>query len=187
MDLASGLCWAVMACCTTVNDVSLRLQMGVSGTCSGTAVARDVILTAEHCITEMPVSFINDQPVVTIETERDGADHVLIRVGGVEFSKWAKLGPPLKQGDDIKWVGNPAGEPDMYRKGYVVRATSEVIHIDAPGFAGDSGSGFFNKRDRLVGVLSGAERWWNYEGFDFQLITAYPLAFTPEQIEKMTR
>lgn len=193
MSVTGVFCWALFAVCTQVSymparldvgDVALRLDM-TGGTCSGTAVAKDVILTAAHCLQEEnSLSFVNNIPVVTIETIEDGSDHVLIRISGLEFKRWAKIGPLPEQADRVRWIGNPDGLSNMYREGYIVRVDKERIYIDAQGWMGDSGAGLFNDRGRLVGVLSGVEGW-ELAHFSFQLTVAYPLNFTPEQLKKM--
>ena len=185
MGITGLLFGAVLACCSTIsqiNEAALTLKFGTT-TCSGTAVGRDMILTATHCI-DTPLSFVDDKPVVAVETVNDGRDHSLIRVTGIQFKTWAKLGPTPKQGDPIRWIGNPAEEQDMYRVGYVVRTTKTEVLLDARIFEGDSGAGLFNKHGELVAVMSGI-RWWSNGQVSLQFGSAFPLEFTSKQLSQM--
>jgi hypothetical protein len=183
LALLSGCC-----CATTDTAKSLSLKLKFTSTiCTGTPVQKDVILTAAHCTDkDRPLSFVGDIPVVTVETVTDGKDHVLIRVSGIEFKKWAAFGPSPTQADKLWWVGNPAGLENMYREGYVVRATKEQIYFDAKGFMGDSGAGIFDTQGRLVAVMSGFEYWSDgVSGILFDMSVAFPFAFTEEQWKQM--
>lgn len=65
----------------------------------------------------------------------------------------------MKQGDRVRWFGSPAGQPDMYREGYVVRSLDGEVLIDAPVFGGDSGGGVFSIKGELVAVVV-SNRYW---------------------------
>lgn len=160
-------------------DAALRLEME-RGVCSGTAVGKDLILSAEHCIADNRLLRVNGQPAYALEMVKDGKDHVLIRVT-MAFTSWAKVKPGAAQGDAVTWWGNPAGEASVYREGYVSRARTDEVWIDAHGFGGDSGSGLLNARGEVVEVLSGIRTWRDFSGNSFSMIVAFPLAFSAEQ------
>lgn len=173
--------------CTHAGDlrpVALRLTLEGGGHCSGTAVGPQLVLTASHCLDVGRIVAIDDREAYALRVIHDGRDHALVRVS-VTFRRWAALGPAMQQGDRVRWIGNPAGEPDMYREGYVVRAHTDEVLIDGPSFAGDSGAGLFDSRGRLVGVLLGGKWWQSRGGAVFAVTLAYPLAFTPEQWAEM--
>ena len=66
----------------------------------------------------------------------------------------AKRGERPRQGDRVRWWGNPVGEPNVYREGYVARADGDVLVIAAQICKGDSGAGLFNDRGEVVGIIS---------------------------------
>lgn len=178
---ALALCIALLASgCADAKpkDLALRLEFD-DGVCSGTAVAADVILSAEHCWTTGRLRKINGFPANAMEIVKDGKDHALVRVN-VNFKRWARMGPRPVQGDRLRWFGNPAGEYDVYREGYVARTNGEETWLDARGFSGDSGSGLFDSAGRVTGVLTGIKSWKNLSGLRFDMIVVYPLAFTAE-------
>lgn len=141
----------------THNDLratTLRLQFG-DVICSGTAVARDVVLTAQHCWQKTPEIRVNGQLAQVVGIGRSGKDTLALRVKGVVFEHWAMTGPQPNQGDHVRWWGNPLGLEDMYREGYVARSWSDGILIVANICRGDSGAGLFDSRGRVVGVITG--------------------------------
>lgn len=180
MTAAGVLCWLALAWCGDLAEVAKRLQFD-SGACSGTAVSRNVVLTATHCLNE-PLLEVDGVPVKTLEIVSDGNDHSFVRVD-TTFKKWATLGPPPKQGDWIRWIGNPGGEVDMYREGYIVRVRGGNTYIDAPSFGGDSGAGMFNRKGELVGVIKGFVVWMNFTS-TMTVTMASEMKFTPEQVAK---
>lgn len=165
---------------TDFHRYTLRLEFENGGICSGTSVAKDVILSAEHCWSTGRLLTINGQEAYALEMVKDGNDHVLARVT-VQFKHWATVAMRPVVGDRLRWSGNAAGERDLYREGYVSRALEDEILIDAHGFGGDSGSGLFDRKGRLVAVLSANKSWRAANGMRLDLVVAWPLAFTSEQ------
>lgn len=160
-------------------DTALRLDLEGGGVCSGTAVATDVILTAQHCTDHSPIVAINGQPARALKIVKDGHDHVLVRVT-MKFKKWARVGGSPLTGDRVRWVGMPAGLDRIYREGYVSRVYTTEIFIDAHGFNGDSGAGVFCSDGRLCGLISAGKVWTNGP-FSFAVTVLYPVAFTRAQ------
>jgi V8-like Glu-specific endopeptidase len=149
---------------------TLRLEFQ-RGICSGTAIAADVVLTASHCWSSGGMlTTVNGQPVKVKGIGRDKRDTMTIRVEGVKFEHIARLGNLPKQGDRLRWWGNPQGVPDIYRQGYVSRASQEGMIVDATICRGDSGSGLFTDDGRVVGVVTGMT---DESGCTFMI--AYPL------------
>jgi V8-like Glu-specific endopeptidase len=147
---------------------ALRLQFAES-LCSGTAIGPDLILTAQHCYGS-PLLFVNGQAVKVTHVGRDKHDTLTLRITGVTFKHWARLGPLPKQGDRIRWWGNPEGNGDIYREGYVSRADKDLLVISAPICHGDSGAGVMNDRGEVVAVVTAMS---NQYGCTFEL--SYPL------------
>lgn len=149
---------------------TLRLEFQ-RGLCSGTAIAPDVILTASHCWASGGMLVrVNGQPVTVTGIGRDKRDTMTIRVEGVTFTRFAKLGDLPAQGARVRFWGNPRGAEDVYRQGYVSRATSEGLIVDATICKGDSGAGLFTDAGRVVGVVSGMT---DLNGCTYMI--AYPL------------
>lgn len=162
-----------------IRDTSLLLTMQ-RGHCSGTAVGRNIVLSAEHCWANgNRLVAINGQEAHALKIVRDGKDHVLVRVT-TKFTRWSQMGPEPEQGDRVRWIGNPSSLRGQFREGYITGTYEGEFLIDARVFGGDSGSGIYNDRGQLVGVVSGMRRWSTREGFDMQLMVSHPLAFSAE-------
>lgn len=167
-------------CCETLHKYALRVKLDDS-VCSGTAVGRNLVLTAEHCFKHGPeVVSVDGKRVEVLERVSDGQDHVLVRVS-VTFDRWAAIGPPPVQGQSVRWVGQPGAMADVYRIGYVAKVDGEAIYIDGTSYRGDSGAGLFDNKGRLVGVLMGALLMGVGDMHTMQLTMAKPLAFTAAQ------
>lgn len=129
----------------------LRMERGL---CSGTAIGPDLILTAKHCKAGGTLLRVGDDQV-TVSKMFDGKDdRLLIELTKPTFKRWAKLGAAPKQGDRIRFWGNPKGARSWYRVGYVVSTGPGMTVVDAYACPGDSGSAFFNDAGEVVAVLS---------------------------------
>lgn len=120
--------------------------------CSATAVAADEIETAAHCLA-YPLVSIEGKSATIVAHHATGVDRVRVKVAGVTFTKWAKLGK-AKQGDRVRWWGQPLGNPFVYREGLVAAIYHDGVLIDGTICPGDSGSGLFDDAGKLVGVIS---------------------------------
>lgn len=154
---------------------AVRLEIG-DGVCSGTYIGPSTILTARHC-------FDTDAGVVSIDGVRagfallaeDGKDHVMLRVT-VKSRQWAAQGDKPRQGDEVFKRGNPLGLKDVVIVGRVAGWLDDgSMLLDMTGWKGDSGSALFDKRGRIVGVVSaiGGQSV-------FYLMIAHPMAFTAQ-------
>lgn len=122
-----------------------------NGICSGTAVGPDLLVTAHHC---GKVLAVGDVKVEAEVVEQGKRDFVLLRIKGLAFKHYTRRGPLPKQGDRVRWFGNPAGEYDIYREGYVSRVDADAIVIAAQICKGDSGAGILDSQGRVVGIVS---------------------------------
>lgn len=175
-----SLCLLLSGCAQAhMSDVALRLEFE-RGLCSGTAVGRDLVLTAAHCFADNRLLRINDREAYALKIVRSGRDHALVRVT-IQFQQWATVGVNPRAGEAIRWIGNPAGLRSVYRFGYVVHVGSREILIQAPVFGGDSGSGIFNERGQLVGVVTGYRIWIDARnGMQFVMTMAIPMQLAPD-------
>lgn len=136
-----------------LKDLTLRLEF-TDGLCSGTKIGPETLETAKHCMVGGPLLRVNGSAVKVLDVKETGKDRVEVKLSGVSWEHWAKRGPAMKQGDRIRWWGNPRGEPDTYREGYVSRIRADAVLVGAIICQGDSGAGLFNERGELVGVVS---------------------------------
>jgi hypothetical protein len=151
------------------------------GWCSGPAVGRHVLLTATHCMAAGELQKVNGTPVKVQRTEDDGSDHTLVVIDR-PFVKWARMGRKPVQTQRVRLIGNPGGEPDVYREGYVARVRADEVWLIIPGFGGDSGSALFDDGGKIIAVLSGARTWVDHRsGAVFTVVVALPVKFSEEQ------
>ena len=150
------------------------------GTCSGTVVGPHTVLTAEHCLTGTHHLAINGQPVEVEGVMLDRHDHALVRITA-RFDAWASLGKPEAQGEPVFVLGNPGDLRDVYRHGFVSGKAKQgaVTLYDLNGYFGDSGSGIFNDRGELIGVVSVMVQ--QVDGGYMKLMGSFPITFTSDQ------
>lgn len=130
---------------------TLRLEFA-EGLCSGTAIGRDLILSAKHCF-DSPLRMIDGRAARVVSSVAETKDTVVVRVS-VTFDKWAKRGPRPIQGDKVRFWGNPQGVPDVYREAIVARAYTDGLILQTMVCGGDSGAGLWDERGRVVGIVS---------------------------------
>jgi len=137
-----------------IEQYTYRIELPSGSLCSATAVAKDVILTARHCVEGDEKSLVIAGQTVRIGMmAEDGSDHLLIQLD-VEFKVWATRGPTPKAGDELRIVGNADGYIQMLRRGYVMGWDRNQMLMDMNCGLGDSGAGIFNEAGQLVGVVS---------------------------------
>ena len=159
MKLAGLLLLPILAGCSgcaTVADIAAtakRLEFASGGVCSGTAVGPDKVLTAQHCVRGDELRAVGGAQVTATNVASAGLDAVVVTVSGVRFDRWASRGKPLV-GDRVRWFGNPMGEPEVYREGYIAKVSRKGIVVVAAICHGDSGSGLINNKGQVVGVVS---------------------------------
>jgi V8-like Glu-specific endopeptidase len=185
----------VFAACAYPAPTTMRLDFD-DGTCSGTAVAASVILSAGHCFETdeeenewgwkipAPTSMLVDGYKVNIlAVVKDDNDHALVKVDFV-FHRWEKLSKPPAVGTHVHYWGNPGGSNNVYREGYVTSFHHSTMMLDVKGFFGDSGAGIFDEYGNVVGVISYISVH-EHDGMAFTLMGAKPLEFTPLQYDMM--
>jgi hypothetical protein len=141
-------------------------------------VAKQVLLTAAHC--DRPALWVEGTELVILRKEKDSGDHMLLRVQR-EFKYVARLGPAVEQGDQVFVWGNPERLGLLLRLGHYVGDTlssgKAVQLYDLSASFGDSGAAIYDKRGRLVGVVSLIYQRTAH----LHLMGAFPLDFTKEQ------
>ena len=161
-------------------DSVLRLGFASGGICSATAVSDDVILSAEHCWNDGDrLVSINGEAVSALKMEKDGHDHVLVRVTK-KFKRWSRIGANPYVGDRVRFWGCALGLNFAYREAYVSLKDKDQILYDGMSGPGDSGAGLFDGDGVVVGVVTGAKSHRT-----FVLMWTMPLQFTPRQLREM--
>ena len=165
-----------------VHPATLTLVIGSNG-CSGTAVARRVILTASHCVTPDTKQLTANGELCEVRKQyHDGFDHVLLRVTGCHFMQTAKMGKAPKVGDRIFVWGNPSRFSDILRFGAVAGyadsgypAMGKAQLHDFNGWNGDSGGAIFSSESGLiVAIVSVGSN-------PYRLMGSFPIKFTKAQ------
>lgn len=161
----------VIAAQPVTHAATLRLVLN-NGLCSGTAIGKHKILTATHCMTGSTLVAVNQRPVKVGARVDDGKDHTILTVD-IDFIAWAKVAPnKIKQGDRIRFWGNPQGIHDQYREGVISGSDQNREFMDVTIGHGDSGAGVFNTAGEVVGVVSAVG-----DADGFRLGVMYPIAF----------
>lgn len=185
------LVFLVAGCATQLSAVqrahatALRLTMDDGGSCSGTAIGPHALLSATHCFVGVQALAINGEPVVVTDAISDGHDHTILFVDR-NFTNFATISQEPAQGDPVFILGNPSDLSDIFRAGHMagsaVAGNARITLYDLQDFFGDSGSGIFNARGDLVGVVS-VVRVLAQRDARIQFAGAFPMAFTPAQLE----
>lgn len=165
---------------TGVCDFERFAKQPVAASCSGFLVAKDVLVTAGHCIRsqsdceasswvfDYKVDFENQSEVIVdkenvyscksiisrelnTETQNDYAVIKLTKeVQGRLPLKINKKSPP-KKGDSLMVIGHPSGLPTKVADGASVRSVKDVYLIaNLDTYGGNSGSAVFNMDTGLV-------------------------------------
>lgn len=171
----------LLVSCASARTERMALTLTMEGgTCSGTAVGKNLVMTAAHCFTTGTLVSIDGKPAKVLEKVEDGQDHAIIRVDR-RFRVWSRWFAKARRGDDVTWTGNPQHIVGVVRRGYVAKVYPDgELLLDAAATGGDSGSGIFNADGRLVGVLSGGYTW-THGASVFTLIYCKPMKFTRKQ------
>lgn len=135
--------------------------------CSGVAISRTRILTAQHCKVGMEYGIIlvrEEGKVATaakIVLESEQADMMILEVEGADFTP-ARIGDPdaLERGDTVYVVGSTYGDLEFsFAVGHVAYVNRKLsignyIQINAEVRGGNSGGPVYNSAGELVGILT---------------------------------
>lgn len=163
--------------------------------CSATAIGPHAILTATHC--EAPSDLIgidgtDGYPIVG--HIRDGNDHTIFLLGGITFPYYAVVRPREFRPSEFVFIwGNPSIGPIQYvaqltTGSYIASHVFQGRIVDVFGMKserGDSGSGVFDAKGNLIGVVTfGGMIKVPPDGRDARIAGAIRLNFPPSAYEK---
>jgi len=163
-----------------------------SASCGGTAIGPHAVLAAFHCQDDgHELVKVDNWPVRVRLRMLDDQDHAIYLVDGPRFSRWAEVTiRPLRYGETVHSWGSPDMFYFLFRDGtyageHVVSEWSDAFYPAArlqlfnyQSGPGDSGAGIFDSRGRVVAVESAF-----YHRGGLALVIAFPLGFTPWQLE----
>lgn len=173
--LAAIACALLSGCAWQAGPKPLLLAF-TNGTCSGTAIAPHVILTATHCFEN---GIVKLSALIVKQRIDDGNDHTLLIVAADTGAR-AQIAPMPKPGAVVHMLGNPGDLRDLYAAGTVAGEYNGNTLLNLPIFYGDSGAAVMDAQGRIVGVISGV-RVLADAGVIVQWGEAKPLRFTAAQ------
>lgn len=154
-----------------------------SGSVIGHTAKNSFVLTCKHCV-EGAKNDGSDVYVNKKKTEiflnHKYQDLVILKTGKLRGDSYATIAlQNVRVSEEVFMVGNPVGFEHVYSKGYF--AGTERVHslFDIMASPGSSGSGIYNDKEQLIGVLKG------YHGNTFIGLDYYVLKdFLQEFYEK---
>ncbi|KKL61361.1 hypothetical protein LCGC14_2196060 [marine sediment metagenome] len=127
-----------------------------SGVICGVNETKTFVLTAKHCIQPVEEMYANEKKVDVIITSSNDDLALLIIKGRINNKKETQIGKYLYAGDKVYTIGYPGlSLKPRKAKGEVIRFTDDWGYSTAEVINGCSGSGFFNRKGELVGIVWG--------------------------------
>lgn len=163
-----------------IERVSVKLTYQ-DGTCTGTIIGPQAILTAAHCHEVGNPLKLDGRYVTVIDSAQDGKDHIIYRVTE-RFPVWASVGPKPKLGDKARLLGNPRVLERIYREGTYSGQYDGRDIWDLNTWFGDSGAGIFNDQGEVVAVMSQA-----FAEGPFSVAGSFPMEFKPDDWARVTK
>ena len=152
------------------NDSIIKLP-----TCTGVWIAKDLILTAAHCVDDKNMLVVeyatkdeysnNESSRATLVALDEKADlAMLLAPGNVNHPIISFSRDMISAGDSVDIVGHPVGYDWTYSLGYVSAIRNDqngpngivekTVQISSPVWMGSSGGGAFDAKGNLVGICS---------------------------------
>jgi hypothetical protein len=130
--------------------------------CSGTAVAKHALLTAQHCFHNSNEVLLDDswRKNIIVAAFPDGNDHVILLLDHTFYDYASISQRELVPGEKVGIFGNPGHRSDVYHTGYFdsMRYYKDFDRnfqvFELPVFRGDSGAGIFDEKGRVISVVS---------------------------------
>jgi hypothetical protein len=157
-----------------------------SNSCSATIIGKHALLTASHCEMAADTVEVDGAPVKIVQIIRDGNDHSIYLIKGMEFTDVSTFSSKLDVGEEVFLFGNPRGLIHLYRHGFYAGQQKppgkpnwpDVLMFDLNIGPGDSGGAVFNANQEIVAVISVM-----FNPGDISLAACFPLNFSAEQLK----
>ena len=185
--VTSAICWGYLSfelpdVVAKVNpavvQIEVRNEYGRGWSGSGVIVhEHGLILTAKHIIKDVDdieVTLADGRVYKVADTITDPNNDIgIIHIAPLEDLPVAELGSGVRVGEEIFIIGSPFGLYNSVALGIVAGrnrsilyfGTEPMLQLDVAGNPGNSGSGIFNFKGELAGILVG--RISNADGINF--------------------
>lgn len=130
---------------------------------TGVILKTNVIVTVAHL--GGAHIFVNGYPV-EIHRRLNQEDLMSLKAPTGDF-KEAKIGLTMRQGETIFYVGNPGKHRKLVATGTIVDIANDRLYADFHATFGASGSGVWNLKGELIGLISAVEV---SDGIDYAII-----------------
>ncbi len=168
--------------------IKLKTDAGLSdedfktslGFCTGFAVAKNVILTAQHCVVNPPgFEVLKDFVLKTSDGREVKAskilamnylqDYLFLEVEGLDNSRSFEFAESFEIGEKVYTIGNVSGEGLAIRDGIISGETEDAnnpkikhIRFSAAASPGNSGGPLLNSKGQIVALVSRKNTSENY-------------------------
>ena len=131
----------------TLRNVYIETRRGKG---SGVIISTNIILTCKHLMDNL--MFVDGKPATIVQINRD-TDLMIL---STKTREMPKVGLPEKvsQDEEVFSVSNPIGHHDLLVRGRIVDIADGMFYSDMHVFSGSSGSGVYNKKGKLIGIVS---------------------------------
>lgn len=153
------------------------------GTCTGTAIEKNALLTASHCYQkyQFPI-LVGGKKVKITHLFYDKTDHLVIVFDKNIFQTYSKINmKTLEQGQDVSFIGNPGILRNMFRKGYVSSIYNDATIFDINSYHGDSGSAIYDEKGDIRCTVSDGYIQISPKSLHMQVVICYPFTFDKKQ------
>jgi len=119
---------------------------------TGVIVAKDLVLTNFHMLETRSDIMVNGKIAKILKVDPKN-DPCLLNVDTAQISP-VDLAEKITQDEEIVVIGNPMDHHGLIARGRVVDLADGQVFIDARIFFGSSGSGVYNSKGQMVGIVS---------------------------------
>lgn len=139
------------------------------GSATGVVIAQDLVLTCFHNLqTDSDIKVNGVIPKILKVSPKQ--DLVLLEVKTPYVSP-IEMADTINQDEEVIIYGNPMGHLGTIIRGRIVDLANGKVYIDAHVFFGSSGSGMYNSKGQLVGIVTEME---GREGYGMPFGVAVP-------------